>query len=221
MRKRLQEQREKVQNLRGTKVFDTFTEKQSKKSEKVKSKKSPVRGTKSSHLKDGSKKSNTDISLADDSSEKKSKKDSSKISSYEISLTDDIDINTLRKDKSLRDKARKELKLLELLSDTETDSSESSSSSDSFFDSSDESVSDSKKKKQKHKKKKKPGINAKASDRVRNPQKWPHSHLQFEYVNKQVKYDELDFKLFVAGELEIISDPELSSAERSGRLTLL
>ena len=224
MRKRLQEQREKVQNLRGTIVFDTFTEKQSKKSEKVKSKKSPVRSTKSSHMKDGSKKSNIDISLADDSSDKKSKKDSSKKASYELSLTDDIDINTLRKEKSLRDKARKELKLLELLSDTETDSSESSSSSESYFDSSDESVSDSKKKKQKHKKKKKKkksGINAKASDRVRNPQKWPHSHLQFEYVNKQVKYDELDFKLFVAGELEIISDPELSSAERSGRLTLL
>ena len=113
----------------------------------------------------------------------------------------------------MRDKARKELKLLELLSDTETDSSESSSSSDSFFNSSDEFVSDSKKKKQKQhkkkkkKKKKKSGINAKASDRVRNTQKWPHSHLQFENVNKQVKFDELDFKLFVAGELEIISDP--------------
>ena len=77
-----------------------------------------------------------------------------------------------------------------------------------------------KRKRKKHRTKKS-GINAKASDRVKHPQKWPHSHLQFEFVNKQVKYDELDFKLFVAGELEIISDPELSSSERLGRLTLL
>ena len=41
--------------------------------------------------------------------------------------------------------------------------------------------------------KKKSGINANASDRVKNPQKWPHSHLQFEHVNKQVKFDELNF----------------------------
>ena len=78
-----------------------------------------------------------------------------------------------------------------------------------------------KRKKQKKYKKKKSGINAKASDRVNNPQKWPHSHLQFEHVNKQVKFDELNFQLFVAGELEIISKKDLSSTEKSGRIALL
>ena len=63
-------------------------------------------------------------------------------------------------------------------------------------------------------KKKKSGINAKASDRAKSPQKWPHSHLQFEHVNKQVKFDELNFQLFIAGELEIISDSDISSAEK-------
>ena len=47
---------------------------------------------------------------------------------------------------------------------------------------------------------KKSGNKAKASDKVRYPQKWPHVHLQYEHVNKQVKKDELDFKLFIAGE---------------------
>ena len=62
-----------------------------------------------------------------------------------------------------------------------------------------------KRKSKKSTKRKKSGINANDSDRVKNPQKWPHSHLQFEHVNKQVKFDELNFQLFVAGELEIIS----------------
>lgn len=86
----------------------------------------------------------------------------------------------------------------ELLSDSdeETESSDSRSSSDSYFD--DSSDDQSKKKKKNKSKKKKSGINAKTSDRVKHPKKWPQSHLQFEYVNKQVKFDDLDFKLFVA-----------------------
>ena len=64
-----------------------------------------------------------------------------KSSQNEISFND---IDSLRKDKSLRQKVKRELKKLELLSDTETDSSESSS--DRYFDdSSDVSVHDSKK----------------------------------------------------------------------------
>lgn len=78
-----------------------------------------------------------------------------------------------------------------------------------------------KKKKKKHKHKKKSGINAKASDKVRYPQKWPHSHLQYQHVNKHVKYDELTFHLFVAGEISIISEEGLSSTEKKGRLQLL
>ena len=40
-------------------------------------------------------------------------------------------------------------------------------------------------------------------------------------MNKQVKYDELDFKFFIAGEIEIISEDGISTIERKGRLQLL
>ena len=79
------------------------------------------------------------------------------------------------------------------------------------------SKKDRKKKGKKHKK----GINAKASDKVKYPQRWPHAHLQYEYVNKQVKFDDLDLKLFIAGELEIIAEDDLSASEKGGRLELL
>jgi len=46
---------------------------------------------------------------------------------------------------------------------------------------------------------------AKTTDHVVNPQIWPQTKLQYEYVSKGVKFQELVFKLFVAGELEIIS----------------
>lgn len=190
MRRQIQEQKERVETLRGTLSNDSKLSKKLKKSEKTERKKKPV-----------------------SSIEKTSK--------HETVLNDDVTLDTLRKNKSLKSKVSSELRKLQLLSDSdeETDSSDSRSSSDSYFD--DSSDDQSKKKKKNKSKKKKSGINAKASDRVKHPQKWPQSHLQFEYVNKQVKFDELDFKLFVAGELEIISDDELSPAERSGRLTLL
>ena len=129
---------------------------------------------------------------------------------------DEITIQQLRANDDLRHKVQKELKKHGLLSDMSSSSSDSSSSDDSSTSSNSE-----KKKKKKHKHKKKSGINAKASDKVRYPQKWPHAHLQYEHVNKQVKYDELDFKLFIAGELEIISEDGISSVERQGRLKLL
>ena len=65
------------------------------------------------------------------------------------------------------------------------------------------------KKQKKKSRSKKSGINAKASDRVKFPQSWPQAHLQYEYVNKQMTYDELDFKMFIGGELEIISSEGL------------
>ena len=67
----------------------------------------------------------------------------------------------------------------------------------------------------------KSGINAKSSDKVKDPQQWPHAYLQYEFVNKQVKFDELDFKLFLAGEISIIAADDLSESERKGRLDLL
>ena len=79
----------------------------------------------------------------------------------------------------------------------------------------------SKKHKNKRHPKKKSGIKAKASDKVKAPQKWPHAHLQYEFVNKEMKFDDLDYRLFIAGELEIISESSLSSVEKQGRINLL
>ena len=42
--------------------------------------------------------------------------------------------------------------------------------------------------------------------------------LQYEFVNKQVKFDELDFKLYLAGENSIIAADDLSESEQKGRL---
>ena len=44
----------------------------------------------------------------------------------------------------------------------------------------------------------------KATDKIKKPQIWPHSLLQFEFVAEQVSFKNLDFKLFVAGEMEIL-----------------
>ena len=71
----------------------------------------------------------------------------------------------------------KQLRKHGLLSDK---SDSSSSRTDSYFDDTDSSSkSGDSKKKKKHKHKKRSGINAKASDKVRHPQKWTHSHLHY------------------------------------------
>ena len=90
-------------------------------------------------------------------------------------------------------------------------SSRSSIASDSdsqySFESSDFSASEKKKKK-------KSGIKAKASDPVRKSQRYPQAHLRDEYVSSNVN-------LFVAIEIEIISDRRTKEKERNGRLDLL
>ena len=68
---------------------------------------------------------------------------------------------------------------------------------------------------------KKSGLVAKSSDAVRYPQLWPHVALQDEYLYKGVSFNELDFRLLIAGELEIISSESISNLERNGRLRLL
>ena len=45
--------------------------------------------------------------------------------------------------------------------------------------------------------------------------------LQDEFVSRELKSFDLNFKQFVAGELEIISLPEISESERNGRLAFL
>jgi hypothetical protein len=54
-----------------------------------------------------------------------------------------------------------------------------------------------------------------------NPQIWPQTNLQYEYVSKGVTFQQLDFKLFVAGELEIISSKNIGDKEKKARVALL
>ena len=68
---------------------------------------------------------------------------------------------------------------------------------------------------------KKSGIDAKAFDRVKNPQCWPRAHLQYEFVSRQVKFGDLDMKMFIAGEMENISAEGFSDSEKKGCLNLL
>ena len=68
----------------------------------------------------------------------------------------------------------------------------------------------------------KSGIKAKAEDRVKYPQVWPHSALQGgEFVNKSIKFQDLDFRALVAGEMEICLSGTTGESERNGRMRLL
>ena len=151
--------------------------------------------------------------------QKQVKKELSKLGLKVISLKDESSSSesessetTSSSDSESSKKKKKKHKSKKNKADTE--SSDSSSSDDS-------DASKKKKKKHKSKKHKKSGINAKSSDKVKDPQRWPHAYLQYEFVNKQVKFDELDFKLFLAGEISIIAADDLSESERKGRLDLL
>ncbi|CAG2202646.1 unnamed protein product [Mytilus edulis] len=95
--------------------------------------------------------------------------------------------------------------------------------SDSSTDSEDsENDSECEKKKNKRRKRKiKSGIQSKSSDKVNNQLLWPHSALQYEYVNESTSFKNLDIKLFTAGELEIITSQGISETEKSGILNLL
>ena len=67
----------------------------------------------------------------------------------------------------------------------------------------------------------KSGIHQKASDKVPNPQLWPHTALRGEYLNKNVTFDAMRFDQYVAGEVEIITKRCSSEAEVNMRLELL
>ena len=47
------------------------------------------------------------------------------------------------------------------------------------------------------------------------------SKLQFEYVGSKVSFEDLEFNLFVAGELEIISSRNIDKVEKNDRIKLL
>ena len=132
-----------------------------------------------------------------------------------------ITIDNLRKNKHLKAKVHKLMKQFALNDEVEDSNPVDSESNSSYFESekSDRDSDDSKKKKKK--KKVKSGINAKAADRVKHPQRWPQAYLQFEFVSKQLKYDDLDMKQFIAGELGIISEDDISQVEKQGRIDFL
>ena len=62
---------------------------------------------------------------------------------------------------------------------------------------------------------------ARSKDRVQKPQWWPHAALRGEFVTRDVAFSDLDFRLFVAGELEIVTTCKASVEQRIGRLQLL
>ena len=165
-------------------------------------------------------------------------------------ITSDLNIKDLKSNEKLRKKAQKKLLNLGLYSESDVESADSSSDSSSdssdsstnasvkkrsskkkqsqsSFDSSssdsDSEFSDSRSKhksKKKKKKSKKSGMAKKASDKVKNPQIWPHSKLQYEFVSENVPFKKLDFNMFVAGELEILTS-KISKVEYRGRIRLL
>ena len=69
--------------------------------------------------------------------------------------------------------------------------------------------------------KKKSGISVRASEDVKNPQVWPHTLLDFEFISNPIDFMELDLALFVAGELEVLSGDDLSEKEKDCRRELL
>lgn len=130
-----------------------------------------------------------------------------------------VDIRKIRKHSNIKAKAESTVKKILDLSSSDVDSSESTSSSSVDSDDSDESGK--KTKKRKFKSKKKSGIFDHPSDEVVKKQMWPQSKLQFEYAGSKINFDELEFNLFVAGELEILSTAKISETERVGRTKLL
>ena len=154
-----------------------------------------------------------------------------------IKDVEELTLNKLRSDNVIKTKAKNQVKkILELESnDTDTDSTYSSSNTDtdSTCSSSNSSSSDSssscsssdnsakKIKKYKSKSKRKSGIYDKPSDEVVKKQLWPQSKLQYEYAGSKNSFEDLEFNLFVAGELEIISGNKISDKEKKGRIKLL
>ena len=134
---------------------------------------------------------------------------------------DDVDLGVLRADKKLKSLAIGHLKKLGLVSDY-SGSSDISSSSSTESETYDSDSDDSEYRGQACAKKnsKKSGMVSKPTDRVRYPQIWAQSALHFD-LGSPCKFEDLNFNKLVAGELEIITSPKITKAERSGRLRLL
>jgi hypothetical protein len=138
-----------------------------------------------------------------------------------------LTIKHLREMTGLRRRTRKEMaKLGVVSSESSTDNSASTTDNESTVSDSDDGGSglhsSSVKKHNRHSNKHtKSGITSKCSDSVKNRQKYPHSTLRFDFVNRNITFEKIDFNLFVAGELEIISSPKIREKEAKARLDLL
>lgn len=65
------------------------------------------------------------------------------------------------------------------------------------------------------------GIDACAADTVVRPQIYPHTLLDFDYISSPIKYKDLDFSLFVAGELEVVLSGNMDAYDSHCRLQML
>ena len=64
-------------------------------------------------------------------------------------------------------------------------------------------------------------MEVKVTDRVLFPQLWPHNEVENEFALSSLKFKDLTLRLFVLGELEIITSGNVSEIEQSSRLLLL
>ena len=78
----------------------------------------------------------------------------------------------------------------------------------------------SRRSKKKKKKSKKSGKAKKSSDKVKYPQVRPHSVLQYEFVSEHVAFKQLSLKMFLCGEMEILTS-KISKSEFKGRMRFL
>ena len=139
-----------------------------------------------------------------------------------IKDVEELILNKLRSDNVIKTKTKNKVKKILELESSDTDSTCSSSNSSSSDSSSSSSSSDNsvkKIKKYKSKSKRKSGIYDKPSDEVVKNQ--IQSKLQYEYAGSKRSFEDLEFNLFVAGELEIISGNKISDKEKKGRIKLL
>ena len=68
----------------------------------------------------------------------------------------------------------------------------------------------------------KSGLRQVSSDsKTKNPQLCPQEFLRLEHVRDPIKYEDLDLRLFVAGELNIIDTENISRSEKRGRMKIL
>ena len=134
--------------------------------------------------------------------------------------SDNININALRSSEPLREEVANRMRKYELLDLADSESSDNDPDIQDPYESLFSQLYNKSEGRYRKQSKVKSGLFASASQKVKYPQEAPHCHLQFEYVGRELRFTDLDLRLFVAGELEIITKC-LNSAEREARLGLL